>query len=91
MSTYNDDLIKLVVSKPIVTHMVIGMEECSELIKALSKIYRYNTTKENIDNLIEEMADVYIVLGILQKVFCISNKRFTSEVKKKMDRNIHRL
>lgn len=91
MATYNEDLIKLVSSKPIVTHMVIGMEECSELIKALSKIYRYNPTKENVNNLIEEMADVYIVLGILQKAFCISNIRFASEVEKKMNRNINRL
>ena len=39
----------------------IAMEECAELIQAISKRLRYPKDKKR-DNLIEEMADVLIVL-----------------------------
>ena len=39
----------------------VAIEEMSELIKAIIKNRRYGT-KETEDNLLEEMADVYIML-----------------------------
>jgi NTP pyrophosphatase (non-canonical NTP hydrolase) len=39
----------------------VAIEELSELIKALIKHRRYNT-KETKENIIEELADVYIML-----------------------------
>lgn len=47
---------------------LIAMEECSELIQAISKAKR---GKLNKDNLTEEMADVFICLHWLQKIYNI--------------------
>lgn len=40
----------------------ILQEECAELIQAVSKIFRYGVTSETYENLIEELADVSIML-----------------------------
>lgn len=48
---------------------VVCMEECSELIKECSKMLR---GKGNKNHLIEEMADVYICLEMLEKMYRIS-------------------
>ena len=41
----------------------IAMEECSELIKAISKCKRYGCVDKYRDNLIEEIADVLIIIN----------------------------
>ena len=41
---------------------VVAMEECAELIPAISKVKRYGFVGEYKDNLIEEIADVDIVI-----------------------------
>jgi len=46
--------------------LVVAMEECSELIKELSKCIR---DKGNIQNLAEEIADVEIMIGQLLLIF----------------------
>lgn len=46
----------------------IAIEECAELIKAISKYKRY-CGKESIEDVIEEMADVYIMLNQLLIIF----------------------
>lgn len=38
------------------------VEECSELQKAVSKIARFGWTEQNRMNLIEEMADVHLMI-----------------------------
>lgn len=48
---------------------VVCMEECSELIKECSKMLR---GKGNREHLVEEMADVYICLEMLEKMYRIS-------------------
>lgn len=48
---------------------LIAMEECAELIQAISKAKR---GKLNKDNLTEEIADVFICLHWLQKIYDIS-------------------
>lgn len=46
--------------------IIIAMEECSELIKELSKVLR---GKCNVDNVSEEIADVQIMLEQLKIIF----------------------
>ena len=46
--------------------IIIAMEECSELIKELSKVLR---GKCNVDNISEEIADVQIMIEQLKIIF----------------------
>ena len=41
---------------------MVLMEECSELIQAVSKVLRYGNTPETLDHMAEEIADVSIML-----------------------------
>lgn len=45
--------------------LTIAIEECSELIKSISKYKR----TENAEKVIEEIADVEIILGQLKEMF----------------------
>lgn len=51
--------------------LTIAMEECAELIQAISKLKR---GKPNKDNLAEEIADVLICIDAVKKIGEISNK-----------------
>lgn len=59
------------------TQTTVCMEECAELIQAISKLKRYNpedpTNKvgrsELIENLYEEMADVLICFDLLVEIY----------------------
>lgn len=70
--------------------LIVCMEEPAELIKELSKyIRRYNGdgyAKPNIENIIEEMADVYITLKILEMVLHITDDELEFMIDKKSDR-----
>lgn len=68
--------------------VMIAIEEMSELVKELSKEYR---GYENIEAIIEEMADVYICLEQLQIIFGISDSDLDTEIDKKMNRNMKRM
>ena len=67
---------------------VVCMEECAELIQAVSKMKR---GKDNRDNLIEEMADVMICMEILKQVYGISNNEIQNYVCQKQNRSIERM
>lgn len=67
---------------------VVCMEECSELIQAISKMKR---GKDNRDNLIEEMADVMICMDILKQVYGVSDNEIQNYVCKKQDRCVGRM
>ena len=65
----------------------IAMEECSELIQAISKCKRYGGFIDNHrDNLIEEIADVLIVINELQLIYDISDNDIENIKNTKMDR-----
>lgn len=55
----------------VTAQMVVAMEECSELIKEISKIIR---GKGDISNLAEEVADTEIMLEQLKLIFAIHSK-----------------
>lgn len=59
------------------TQTTVCMEECAELIQAISKLKRYDHYDPNntvgraelIENLYEEMADVYICFDLLVEIY----------------------
>lgn len=70
----------------------IAMEECAELIQAISKCLR---SKEMVpmtvrEHLIEEMADVSICLDQLKVMYCIDDYEIDSWKKMKEERLIKR-
>ena len=67
---------------------VVCMEECAELIQAVSKMKR---GKDNRDNLIEEIADVMICIEILKQVYGISDNEIQNYVCQKQNRSIERM
>lgn len=60
-----------------------AMEECAELIQAINKCLRYQNKEECKNNLIEEIADVEIMLYQLKVMFNIDDDQvFAFKVQK---------
>lgn len=68
--------------------VVVAIEELSELQKELCKSLRDKTNKENI---IEEMADVIIMINQMQMYFKISDEELHQEINYKLNRTKERL
>ena len=66
----------------------VCMEECAELIQAISKEKRGKSDKSN---LVEEMADVIICIEILKKIYNITDDEIYSWVITKQERTIKRI
>ena len=69
----------------------IAMEECAELIQAISKVKRYGFVGKYKENLLEEIADVDIVLTELTMMFDVDDKDFYSVLDRKVQRIKERL
>ena len=69
----------------------IAMEDCSELIKAISKCKRYGCVDKYRENLIEEIADVLIIINELQLIYDISDNDIENIKKYKIDRMDYRI
>lgn len=67
---------------------IVAMEECAELIKECSKMLR---GQENIDHLIEEIADVMICIEGLEVMYNIDNGDVLTEIVYKLERLEKRL
>ena len=65
-----------------------GMEECAELIQAISKAKRGKLNKENLK---EEIADVLICIEMLKQMYNISDLQIDSWIKKKQAREQERM
>lgn len=80
------ELVKKIIHKHgTVAQSMIAMEECSELIQAISKCLR---SKEMIptevrEHLIEEMADVMICLEQLMAMYSITDEELISWIERK--------
>lgn len=78
-----------------VKQSVIAMEECSELIKAISKMIRYSSDEDSVcmykEDLIEEMADVYIILDELKMMYDVLEFDIEQMIKQKIDREEGRI
>ena len=66
----------------------VCMEECAELIQAISKEKRGKSDKEN---LAEEMADVIICIEMLKQIYNITDDAICSWVITKQERIIERI
>lgn len=67
---------------------VVAMEECSELIQAVSKELRQKSDKSH---LAEEMADVYICLELLKQMYEIENSDLQEWINIKQKRALERM
>ena len=66
----------------------VCMEECAELIQAISKAKR---GKINRDNMIEEIADVLICIEMLKQMYMISDEKINRWIEKKQAREAERI
>ena len=64
------------------------MEEGAELIQAVRKRLRGKPDPD--DNLTEEMADVYICLGMLRDMYGVTDERLESWIERKTERQKER-
>jgi len=67
---------------------VVCMEECAELIQAISKKLR---GEESNENLAEEIADVTICLDMLRQIFGVPEVVVWNRIKEKQLRNLKRI
>lgn len=80
------ELVKKVIHKHgTVTQSIIAMEECSELIQAISKCLRSKDLipTETREHLIEEMADVTICLEQLMVMYSITFQELDAWIERK--------
>ena len=91
MEEYSAILADNIKAHGVVLETVVAMEELAELIQAISKVKRYGFVGEYRDNLIEEMADVNIVVLELMMIFDISNDDITEVIDSKIQRIKKRL
>lgn len=66
----------------------VCMEECAELIQAISKAKR---GKIDRDNMIEEIADVLICIEMLKQMYMISDEKINKWIEKKQAREAERI
>ena len=66
----------------------VAIEEFSELIKEICK---HKRGKENFPNIVEEMADCYIMLEQLKIIFGIKNSSIYAMMEQKLERLKNRL
>lgn len=65
----------------------VCMEECAELIQAISKAKR---GKIDRDNMIEEIADVLICIEMLKQMYMISDEEINKWIERKQEREAER-
>lgn len=68
---------------------IVCMEECSELIQAVSK--RLRGKPDATDNLAEEMADVTICLYLLKEMYDITDEQLNEWIARKTARQSKRM
>ena len=69
------------------TLCIICMEECAELQQQISKLLRGNG---NVNDLLEEMADVYICLNLLERMLYIPSSMTQKAIDVKLERERRR-
>ena len=69
----------------------VHMEECAELIQALSKVRRNPGEFEHLSNLAEEMADLLICLEQMKEMYGITDRQLQNYVDYKTGREMVRI
>ena len=76
------------------SELLVCTEELSELIQAISKCERNRLgddySKNDLDNLYEEIADVQIVIKLLKQLFRLDPSRIQAWQRKKEQRTVKR-
>ena len=88
LGTFEEKIKLLLNSKSSTENKAIIIEELSELQKEITKDIRKKLNKEH---LLEEMADVVIVLNMAKEIYNISESELDKVINKKMERNLSRL
>lgn len=88
MPNVNELILNELVEKYGNKQVIVAIEELSELQKELCKHLR---DKTNIENITEELADVYIMLYQMQYLFEISNYELNVKIMEKIERTKERL
>lgn len=70
------------------TQSIVCMEECAELIQAISKEMR---GKSDMMHLAEEIADVLICIEILKQIYGITDELIIDWIKAKQTRMVDRM
>ena len=78
-----NELYKKLIAKYGMLQLIVAIEELSELQKELCKSLR---DKTNIDNIIEEIADVEIMLEQMKLYFKIDNNKIDDIKNEKLNR-----
>lgn len=95
--SYQDKIVTLIEEHGVTKTLFIAMEELAELIQAISKWHRYNDNKEYPlkngvrEKVIEEIADVEIMIDMLSRIMDISRDSVVNEIDRKMKRNMKRI
>lgn len=66
----------------------VCMEECAELIQAISKAKRGRIDRDNME---EEIADVLICIEMLKQMYMISDEKINKWIEKKQAREAERM
>lgn len=91
-TVFDDDILKNVIEHYGHDYMmVVAMEEASELVQAISKIYRYGVTLEAVNHLNEEIADVLIVIEELKKMGFAYEPSIKEWIDSKQKRSMERI
>ena len=71
----------------------VCMEECAELIQAISKMVRKadELSEDDYDHLAEEIADVLICVEMLKQIYCIEDLRIAEWIERKQKRMLNRM
>ena len=86
--TFEEKIKHLLNSQSDIENKAIIIEELSELQKEITKDIRKKLNKEH---LLEEIADVIIVLHMAKEIYNISESELEEWVNKKMERNLKRI
>lgn len=72
---------------------IVCMEECAELIQAISKMIRRNgeISEKDHDHLEEEVADVLICIEMLKQIYSIPYLNIEEWIERKQKRMINRM
>ena len=66
--------------------MIITMEECGELTQACSKVLRTNFSKETIEDLTKEVADVMCMIELMKEHLYIKQSDIVEGIQNKRNK-----
>lgn len=92
MIKFDNKLItKIMTTRSWTTQSTIGMEECAELIQAISKAIRYQNDNVSNSHLTEEIGDVLICIEQLKVMYGITDDAIQTWINLKQDREWTRI